>query len=74
MISQMLNQLLVLGQIPGTSFQLTFYDYLGLVGVIFCLGLLYWRRFIRLPNLRRQIYYLRLYFSIKRGQQLSLPV
>jgi hypothetical protein len=69
----MLNQLLVLGQIPGTSFQVTFSD----LAFLFDLTLIYYllrRHGYSVDRLRARFYYYRLYFSVKHGRQLSLPL
>ena len=73
MFNLMLNELLFLGQIPGTNIQITFSDYLFLVDIALVLLLL--RKKHLLPHgLKHYWHYGRLYFSVKQGQQLSLPV
>ena len=73
----MLNQLLVLGLVPGTNFQITFSDLMILVEMI----LIYYLLRHKLPHpqaIRKQLEYYRLYtylyLSTKKGRQLSLPV
>ena len=69
----MLNELLVLGQIPGTDLQITFSD-LVLLFDLCLLYLLLVRRGYSFSRLRVRFYYVRLYFSVRHGRQLRLPV
>ena len=70
----MLNQLLVLGQVPGTHIEVTFSELVFIFDVVLIYYFLLRRRGYSVSRLRRQLYYYRLYFSVKHGQQLSLPV
>jgi len=76
MLSSALNQFLVLGLIPGTGFQITFIEWLVLAEILLTAFLL--RK--KLPSAKAASFarhywvYGRLYLSIKKGQQLTLPV
>ena len=67
----MLNEIVVLGQVPGTSFQITFYEYLVLLPMV---GLLFYvyRRQITRADLAHYWFYVRIYLTTRPGSQLSL--
>lgn len=45
-----MNDFLVLGQLPGTNFQITFYDWLMLAGLTALVGQLAYRRGLKLNS------------------------
>lgn len=69
----MLNEFLVLGQVPGTHFQITFYELVLVFDVALLLFVLE-----RYHHLSAKIHYYWLYthvlLAVKKGQQLSLPL
>jgi hypothetical protein len=69
----MLNELLVLGQIPGTNFDITF-NQLMIVSDVALLIFLLRKWSFSLAKIRAQIYYFRLYLSLKHSRQLSLTL
>jgi hypothetical protein len=69
----MLNEFLVLGQIPGTNFQITFSE-LALLFDIALVVFLLRKNHVIFQKFGYYRLYIHLYFSTKRGQQLSLPV
>ena len=69
----MINNFMVLGQVPGTNFQLTFSEILLMIDIALVVYLI-WRRRSMVENIKYQYMYLRLYFSVRRGQQLRLQV
>lgn len=77
MLDAFFNEILVLGQIPGTNFQITFDELLILTDVVLVIYLLR-HRLGDIRTLPRRINYFRLYFSIylstRKGQQLSLSL
>lgn len=71
MLSQLINQLLVLGLVPGTNLQITFTEILIAVEAV----LLTYLFRSRLPLQKLAYYKARIivYLSIGRGTQLKLP-
>ncbi len=69
----MINELLVLGQIPGTNIQITFNEFLILldVAVIILLSRKYLPQFSRI---RRAYYLVSLYIYYKRSQRIKLSI
>jgi hypothetical protein len=69
----MLNEFLVLGQVPGTNFQVTFNE----LAILFDATLLFFvlERYHHLINKVRYYWlYTHLLIAVRKGQQLSLPV
>ena len=69
----MINEFLVLGQIPGTNIQITFNEFLLLldIGLIILLA----RKYLPLFNrIRRAYYFASLYIYFKRGQRVKLSI
>jgi hypothetical protein len=69
----MLNEILVLGQVPGTSYQITFNQMMIILDAALLVFLLRKWHF-SLSKIRTQIFYFRLYLSVKRSRQLSLTL
>ncbi len=67
----MINEIVVLGQIPGTNLQITFYEYLVLLPVAGLLVYAY-RRHITLAGIERYWFYIKIYLTTRPGSQLSL--
>jgi len=68
-----LNEFIFLGHIPGTNLQLTFSEIVALVDI--AVGVYFLRKYLVVPqSLKRHIKHLRLYLSLPKGTQLSLPV
>lgn len=68
----MFNELLVLGLIPGTNFQITFSELLVVVELGLTLHLL--RRHKIIQEFKYYWIYIHFYILAKRSQQLRLPV
>jgi hypothetical protein len=68
----MLDFLLVLGLIPGTDFQITFYELIG--GVLVFAGWFFRAHMRRLAMTRKQQLYTWLKLKLWQRRQLSLPV
>lgn len=68
----MLDSLLVLGELPGTDYEITFWQ----VVVLYLLLLIAWsqRKKLTLPSPRRTIRQILTHFQSKKGQQLKLPL
>lgn len=69
----MLNEILVLGQVPGTNFQVTFNELLFVFDVLL-LAVLLRKRVHIIQRLSYYRLYVHLYLSTRKGQQLRLPV
>ena len=65
----MINEFLVLGQVPGTNFQLTFNELLMLLDIS-VLAYFVWRNHWVEP-IKYQFLYWRLYIRSKKGHQLN---
>ena len=69
----MLNELLVLGQIPGTNFEITFNQLLIVFDVTLLIVMI--RKWdFSLSSIKTRYFYYRLYLSIKFSRQLSLTL
>jgi hypothetical protein len=69
----MLNELLVLGQIPGTNFVITFNQLLIIFDTALLIALLRKWNF-SLTSLRTRFFYYRLYLVLRFSRQLSLTL
>jgi hypothetical protein len=69
----MLNNLLVLGLVPGTNFQITFSELLLLFDACLVLVLLLRKQWL-LKKISYYKLYIHLYLSTKKGQQLNLQL
>ncbi len=69
----MLDFLLVLGQIPGTSYQVSFEE---LMTTCLTVGIIWYAHKKRwtVADAKRPVHLVRVYLSTKRGAQLKLPV
>jgi hypothetical protein len=67
-----INELLFLGQIPGTNFQITFNEMAALADIALLVLIFRKRHFLRRANFF--VHILRISLVIKKGQQLSLPL
>ena len=70
----MLDDFLILGQVPGTNFQITFSELLLLLDAVLIFYLLRKHHLSPFEKIKWQYYYIRLYLSVEQGQQLRLPV
>lgn len=69
----MLGFLLVLGQIPGTNFQITFSELL----ILLLLAIVIWearRMNLHLKDVKKLPAYLKFHLLIRKGAQLKLPL
>ncbi len=69
----MFNELLVLGQVPGTNIQITFNELLMLLDISFMLLVI--RKYLPgLNQIRRMYYMASLYIFFKRNQRIKLSL
>lgn len=76
MFNTMLNQLIFLGQIPGTNFYITFSEILVVLEVALVIFLFRKQRLVVKIGRRLRFYelYLQVYLLTDRGKELRLPV
>lgn len=69
----MLNEFIVLGQIPGTNLQITFSEMMLMLDIALVVALIHKKRFV-MNRVKYLVLYAHLYFAVRRSHQLlKLP-
>jgi hypothetical protein len=69
----MINELLVLGQIPGTNIQITFNEFLMILDLVVIIVLTH-KHLPQFDRIRRAYYLVSLYIYFKRSQRIKLSI